>query len=198
MGFNRKAEAVGSAPTWRDRLSAIRALYESIAQTGERPEHIDPYSLGIHHYFTPIENALWQDIRSTGLPMLPQYPVGKYFVDFGDPGKRIAIEADGKEYHDRNKDRARDWALCLEHGWTVFRVSGSECVRIRPAPWEFEYIDGEPSDRAKSAAHEYFLMTSEGVVFAIYHRFYREKSGPFDGLIEETLFRHSLVPPVRC
>ena len=43
-----------------------------------------------------------------GLPFYPQYPIGKYFVDFADPVKKIVIECDGKKYHqDKEKDKRR-------------------------------------------------------------------------------------------
>lgn len=181
-------EAVSLAKDWKERLKAIRALYEAIEASGDDLMHIDTYSLGIDRFWTPIEERLWQDIRGAGINMLPQYPVGPYFVDFGDPSKRIAIEADGKEFHDRGRDSKRDADIFCRLGWSVFRVSGAECYRIRLAPHEVE-------EEKEQAAREYYLRTSSGVVDAIRFNYYdRRTESPYSSLISETLRRHSLVP----
>jgi very-short-patch-repair endonuclease len=76
---------------------------------------------------TPIEEALWSDMREEGVVMYPQYPVGGFFVDFGNPVAKVAIECDGAAYHlDKEKDAARDRALG-ELGWMVYRFTGRQC-----------------------------------------------------------------------
>lgn len=76
---------------------------------------------------TPIESWLWADIREANVVMYPQYPVGGVFVDFGNPMAKVAIECDGRDYHqDKAKDKARDDRLAAM-GWTVYRLTGSEC-----------------------------------------------------------------------
>lgn len=89
---------------------------------------IDPYAwdVGILE-MTPIEAWLWSDIRAAGAVMYPQYPVAGVFVDFGNPVAKVAIECDGAAYHqDKQKDAARD-ALLSSLGWTVYRITGSDC-----------------------------------------------------------------------
>lgn len=79
--------------------------------------------------FTPIESALWGDIRSIGAVFYPQYPVCGFFVDFGNPVAKVAIECDGMAFHkDKQKDRDRDKRLS-ESGWVVYRFTGSECMQ---------------------------------------------------------------------
>ena len=76
---------------------------------------------------TPIEVALWDDIRAENAVMYPQIPVGPFFVDFGNPAAKVAIECDGREWHlDKAKDAARDRAMSA-FGWVVYRITGSEC-----------------------------------------------------------------------
>jgi hypothetical protein len=118
----RRAIEGGGREKWR----ALRQLY------AEKDEHIrarwpsmcGPYP--VDWKFTPIEAAAWQQIRCLGLPLYPQYPVGRYFVDFGDPVRRIAIECDGKAYHDAERDAARD-AQIRALGWSVHRFTGRQC-----------------------------------------------------------------------
>lgn len=167
-------EAVRSASTWREMLNAIRALYQAHERLGSALVEVDPYSLGLYAAWTPIEQSLWHDIRSTdGLRMLPQYPVGPYFLDFADPSIKVGIEADGKKYHDQARDRKRDRRLWEEFGWRVFRVSGVECCRTRQSPAEFEHdfreANGEapPRSLVEKAARDFYLNTSAGVVKAI-------------------------------
>ena len=77
---------------------------------------------------TPIEAALWHDIRAAGLVMYPQWPIGGVFVDFGNPVAKVAIECDGAAFHDPGRDALRDKAL-RSFGWRVYRVTGSECIQ---------------------------------------------------------------------
>jgi very-short-patch-repair endonuclease len=88
----------------------------------------DPYELGEWlTVFTPIEFSIWQDIRCWGLDLWPQLPVGRFFVDFGNPVAKVAIECDGAAYHqDKAKDAARDQEL-EAMGWTVIRIPGWQC-----------------------------------------------------------------------
>jgi len=100
------------------RWAAIRKIYKLQEGQGYSPYFVD---WGL--IFTPIESDAWHYIRLYGLPMYPQFPVGRYFVDFGDPDRRIAIECDGAAFHDADKDKKRDAEL-LEMGWRVFRFPG--------------------------------------------------------------------------
>lgn len=72
--------------------------------------------------FNKNEYSLWSSIRSNPMVMYPEFPVLNYFVDFGNPYLRIAIEADSEKYHDREKDLERDKEL-LRVNWKTFRVS---------------------------------------------------------------------------
>lgn len=111
----------------RARFSAIREIYRLNAADIETGRY-DPYCSRLENYFTPIEESAWHGIRYLGLPFYPQYPVGRFFVDFGDPVKRIAIECDGQQWHDPKTDALRDTELRQEFGWRTFRVSGRQCV----------------------------------------------------------------------
>ena len=118
----------------RLRFAAIKAHYASRAHcVGASASEwgIDAYAWddtrsGI--FLTPIELALWHDIRAENAVMYPQYPVGPFFVDFGNPAAKVAIECDGKRWHiDKKKDAARDRELNLM-GWTVYRITGRDCI----------------------------------------------------------------------
>lgn len=80
---------------------------------------------------TPIEHALWGDIRELNAVFYPQYPVAGFFVDFANPAAKVALECDGAQWHtDKAKDAARDRVLG-DLGWTVYRFTGTECSRQR-------------------------------------------------------------------
>jgi hypothetical protein len=117
-----------------DRFAALREFYANAnfeimsARIGEWG--IDPYEVDWLRVFTPIEFALWQDIRHEGLVMYPQYPVAGFFLDFANPKAMVAIECDGAAYHlDKAKDFARD-AKLKSLGWTIYRITGTECKSV--------------------------------------------------------------------
>lgn len=105
------------------RWRLIRAYYDLVGPFLENQIRIDPYLPGIQ--MTPIERDVWIEIRTVGLPFYPQYPVGRRFVDFGDPYMRIAIEVDGAAYHTEENDAIKDAEL-HEAGWRVFRITGKQ------------------------------------------------------------------------
>jgi len=94
----------------------------------------DDWAMDAYHWegkqllrMTPIEEWLWADIRNANVVMYPQLPVGRFFVDFGHPKAKVAIECDGKQWHtDKQKDADRD-AVLQKMGWTVYRFPGFLC-----------------------------------------------------------------------
>lgn len=88
----------------------------------------DAYSWDRFIGMTPIEKWLWGDIRDANAVFYPQYPVGRFFVDFANPVAKVAIECDGKAYHqDVEKDLARQKEI-EAMGWRVYRISGKQCM----------------------------------------------------------------------
>lgn len=114
---------------WNEIKAFYEGEHDEIMAANKLQYGIDPYaweSLGIE--MSPIEKLIWADIRTGGLVMYPQYPVAGFFVDFGNPLIKVAIECDGKPYHDPIKDAERDRVL-RNHGWRVYRITGSDCVK---------------------------------------------------------------------
>lgn len=112
--------------------NAIRAFYREadpeIMAAGSWEWGIDSYlwQNGMLS-LTPIEQWLWHDIRAAGAVLYPQYPVGRFFVDFGNPVAKVAVECDGAAYHqDADKDARRDAEL-RRMGWSVYRITGRVC-----------------------------------------------------------------------
>lgn len=125
------AYQVQHAQSRKERCDALQAFYRGIwPAVKETPRHewaVDPYAVDWVSLFTPIEAAFWGDIRSEGAVLYPQHPVGGYFVDFGHPVARIAIECDGKRWHaDKEKDKRRQEEIEAK-GWTVYRITGRQC-----------------------------------------------------------------------
>lgn len=113
---------------------------------------IDPYAwdhaAGIT--LTPIELALWEFIRIEDAVLYPQYPVRGYFVDFGNPLAKVAIECDGAAYHQDHEKDAKRQALIEDLGWTVYRIGGRACLEDDV---EGDDDDGMPELR-RGAAHQ--------------------------------------------
>lgn len=115
----------------KTRFTAIRNFYRlagnSIQLAGKTGWGIDPYEVNWPVIFTPIESWFWSDIRESGSVFYPQFPVGRFIVDFANPVARVAIECDGAAFHqDKAKDQARDEVL-ENMGWHVYRITGALC-----------------------------------------------------------------------
>lgn len=129
-----------------DYWNAVRAFYKDHHERimKSRSEWgVDPYAWEVDAgvQMTPIEAALWSDIRMEGAVFYPQYPVDKFFVDFGNPVAKVALECDGYAFHlDKAKDAARD-ARLHALGWAVYRFPGHACVKDTV---EREDEDGHP------------------------------------------------------
>jgi len=77
---------------------------------------------------TPIEGAIWEHILNTNAVFYPQYPVDQCFADFANSVAKIALECDGRDFHqDTAKDAERDRRF-HELGWLVYRIPGRLCV----------------------------------------------------------------------
>lgn len=161
---NKRAECAIEAVRHFDsfeRFDHIKAFYRlAYAEIMAEPTcwGIDPYEVDWTHLFTPIEASIWHEIRHYGLVMYPQLPVGPYFVDFGNPHAKVAIECDGKLYHDTAKDAIRDGVLA-ERGWRVYRISGRDCLadpdeetdELSPAAKFIKYVRSEIERRTAGA-----------------------------------------------
>jgi len=136
--------------TLKERFSAIRRNYRTYQKEVDAGDaswmHGSPYEIADWlPLFSPIEQMAWQDIRAAGLPLWPQLPVGRFFVDFGNPEARVALECDGKAYHNTEKDAARDRELA-KLGWTVIRVPGWRCNKLMESPNDILERTGEIPD----------------------------------------------------
>lgn len=150
--------------------AALREIYAN------RGEGYDPYLVDWIRVFTPIELDAWDTIRGRALPFYPQYPLDGIILDFADPDKKIAIECDGKDWHDKDKDRARDEKL-FSKGWVVYRVTGRECRKAIDDPSELRelLINGTINEREHEARYIDWLMnTSEGVITSIATIYYEQ------------------------
>lgn len=145
------------------KWAAIRGFYKQIDT-----DKYDPYIVDWTEVFSPIERMAWGEIRRWNLPLWPQFPIGRFFADFACPRRKIAIECDGKEFHDEERDRARDFEMVM-NGWVVYRISGSDCNRIIPAPWEeFWAKDIDPcGEEARAIFDRWALMTIDGLIASV-------------------------------
>lgn len=131
--------------------SQIRQFYaDAMPQIEECPPYLwafDPFIAAQVAEFTPIEAALWSDLREEGAVMYPQFPIGGYFVDFGNPLAKVAIECDGAHHLLQVGEDAERQADIEARGWTVFRLTGGECLRNGSAIWERGSIEVSPAVR---------------------------------------------------
>ncbi len=188
-------DAIHTAPSWSARLAAIKAYYhEHEAAFGTDYTGCDPRLGGLWHYLTPIEDLLWRDIRSTWrAPVVMQYPVGPYFLDFACPHQKVAIEADGRGFHSPEMDQIRDQVLWSEYGWKVYRVTGRQCHRSSYSPADFIDRHGERWGHDEGV-RMFFTWSSSGVVRAIgCLELGESKPGDYAQWMREALADHKLA-----
>jgi len=87
--------------------------------------------------FSPVEEKFFKRSEEIGMPLIRQYPVSRYKIDFvyihkdqdGNDKFKIAIEIDGSKFHTTteqlNSDYKRERHLLLQ-GFMVVRFTGSE------------------------------------------------------------------------
>ncbi|MCB0879402.1 MAG: UvrD-helicase domain-containing protein, partial [Thermoleophilia bacterium] len=110
--------------------------------------------LGSELTLTPIERLLSDAMTDAGIEFTPQVQIGPFIADFviRQGNRRLVVEADGKDFHDADRDAQRDESLTRHHGVErVLRFTGSQiwrdadaCVRA------IENVLDEASPRTRS------------------------------------------------
>lgn len=113
---------------WNEIRRFYKRHHDDIMNANPLQYGVDPYWWESMVDMTPIERGIWCDIRTSATVFYPQYPVLNFFVDFANPQLKVAIECDGKQWHDPEKDAIRD-AKLNKIGWTVYRFTGSDCKK---------------------------------------------------------------------
>lgn len=73
---------------------------------------------------SPLESAMHAALDAAGIVYEREYQVGRYFIDIALPNAMVAIECDGRGWHDTKieYDVRRD-AFLREQGWHVFHFT---------------------------------------------------------------------------
>ncbi len=165
----RQAEASGH--TW-DRFAAIRKIYDAVDLSKRNPY---PFNIDWSQILTPIEFELWCELRCSQFQARPQFPVGRYFLDFAIPEFKIGLEADGKDWHDKDADKLRDEDLWTQ-GWRIFRLAGHECKRLVDLDWdEVRYKVKECGD-VHASFEKWKYETIDGLLAALDVIYMRRKN----------------------
>lgn len=150
-------------------FAMLNGVREAYIQNWTGEERQSPYKFGEwFEYMTPIERNVWSDIRHLGLPFYPQFPVGKYYIDFADPFRKIAIEVDGRIHDDelaRQRDRAKE-AFLRGRGWHVLRIPGYTTYKCRIDYEINDYYDDHIDER-------FWTQCSEGILQRLMDKVYR-------------------------
>ncbi len=76
---------------------------------------------------TDIEKIFEKALSENSIKTKYNYHVGRYWIDFGIPNKKIGFECDGEYWHrDKNRDMERDGILKDIFGWDIFRFTGNQ------------------------------------------------------------------------
>ena len=170
-----------------DKREVLYRYYDLVApQIMKIAAEEGPYTRGCEKYglpwvqtFSHAEKFAWEKLHNHPSVMLyPEYPVGKFFLDFGNPALSIGVEIDGKNYHDKDYDFARDLAL-LRQGWIIFRVPAKELF------WDLEHPADYVTRNGGSIEHDwndpevhevainYYLRSGDGFLESLENIIYR-------------------------
>jgi len=79
---------------------------------------------------TDAEERLWAELRGRGLKsakFLRQFEIGDFIADFACRGAKIAIELDGGQHAENERDRGRT-RIIEAHGYRVIRFWNNEVM----------------------------------------------------------------------
>lgn len=107
---------------------------------------------------SPIEELIYCELIKYDLKPIPQYQVGVFFIDLAFPEIKLAIEADGREFHSTRKqkesDKYREDKL-KKLGWSFERFSGSFIHKHKDfiaAKIALKYFQEKLSEKQKALA----------------------------------------------
>lgn len=159
-----------------ERWAAIRYNYALhgylMSSMGESKVHAT-YDFLRKEHMTPIEWSVWAETRVSGFALYPQFPAGRYFLDFADPYRCIAVECDGLAYHSTDDQLRRDgerddWLT--ENGWTIYRLPGHVCNKAVLEPGiVLDCAYGEFTPQVIEAYERWLKDSSMGVIRLIRH-----------------------------
>lgn len=158
---------------YSNTLSEIRNIYQEYAfkEIQEKyPATIDPYFFDWNKILTDVEKLIWEDIRRLCLPFYPKVPIGRYFVDFADPIKKIGIEVDDmKSNRDVIIDEKRESEL-HESGWILISIDRDLCFKSK----EDFILRGVKYNKEDYTINfsKYLNYTSEGILLSLRNRYY--------------------------
>lgn len=172
----------------------IKAKYDKIRSYifENKSSYVNPYIVPWESVLNANETNLFHCFRASGFPMYPQFPVGKYWVDFGNPFYKVAIEADSKTFHTIEKDIDRDFDL-KKMGWTVYHIPSSLSFSKKQVDVYNVYRYDE---NYVETWEDYLRNTLEGVLDCIYsHVTGRELGYPeeLEGIIYEVQQKYLLI-----
>jgi very-short-patch-repair endonuclease len=176
-GMRNAAELERLNARWRastdkaERWDIIRAAYKIMTPILLQ-RRTNPHFLDWAYHRTPIEALAWSDIRRLGLPLYPQFPALRFFLDFADPIQQIAVELDGAKWHDEQRDAQRDRIL-LEQGWRTFRIPGKRALASGTDIHEV-LADVQNEVDAVYQLSQWGYAWSEGFFWALGYMFYRK------------------------
>lgn len=155
---------------WEEAYRIIRKFYllNELRFSGIKHKIFKAYSTPIWRFMNPAERDFYmQYISIGGIALYPLYFAGGYFLDFANPGLKLGIEIDGKNFHDAEKDLVRDSDLG-ELGWIILRMTAVDVLKgqkyLSDIENEFAYQDNnEQQDSIKS----FFESGSIGLLYAL-------------------------------
>lgn len=121
------------------------------------------FGFDFYKELSPPEEMAWDVLKNYKTFLLPQFPVKRYFVDFANPFLKIAIEIDGKKWHqDGEKDRVRQSDM-EQDGWRFLRFSAIDAMTSKEDAFEREF--GIPFEEGEMMPKDEFIEMWQSLRF---------------------------------
>lgn len=125
---------------------------------------VDPYIIDWHSYLNANEWSVFAICRCEAISMFPQYPVGRFFLDLGNPYFKVGIEVDSKTWHVLEKDIERDKEL-RKLGWKIYHLTSTEAFVYKDL--DFYYCADE--EDLEEMTIKFLTETTEGIMTCFRH-----------------------------
>jgi hypothetical protein len=129
----------------KPNFDLIKRLYDESYAKAKISNRIQLFLFEINweNSLNRIHLKIYHDIKTIGVWLYPYYPLGGFFLDFGNPFKKIGIEILYKDHGKKNKEKRL--AYFKRMGWQIYLIESINTYYS--AADTFEYYNSSKGKR---------------------------------------------------
>lgn len=160
-------------------MASYKTAFDVYKESKNLPNHLRPNNIRRKDVGSRAEyNVYWSLQKRSACEIIPQYTIGKYRVDFllRRPDAIIAIEIDGKKWHDEERDSYRDKYIIGNSDITdIVRFTGTDatftptlCTKFLYDNYAILFKNNRGGWRESVNHYISYKLRHEGIVNVIY------------------------------